>query len=257
MDDNNPFKAPEARVADTPSGDSGDFVLEGIRVPAGNGSAWLGKGWELFREAPGTWIGLTIVYVVLIMAMSIVPFLGSIATNLLLPVFIGGIMMGCKALDNGEEFTVGTLFAGFSNNGGNLMLAGLIYLGGFIAIFIVAAIIGAVFGVGAAMTGQGMSAMLIPMIIIGLLAIMLIIPLAMAIWYAPALIIFHDVQPFPAMKASFFVTLKNFWPFFIYGLVFIVLAILATLPILLGWLVLMPVMMGSVYAGYRDMFVRQ
>lgn len=256
MEDNNPFKAPEARVADTPV-DHGDFVLEGLRVPAGNGSAWLGKGWDLFREAPGAWIALTVVYIILIMAMSIVPIVGSIATNLLLPVFIGGIMLGCKALENGEEFSVGTLFAGFSNNVGNLILTGLIYLGGFVAIFIVVVLCMAIFGASAFINGTASAAMLIPMLIIGLLALLLIIPLAMAIWYAPALIVFHDVQPLPAMKASFFVTLKNFWPFCIYGLVFFLLAILASLPLFLGWLVLSPVIMGSVYAGYRDMFIRQ
>ena len=35
-----------------------------------------------------------------------------------------------------------------------------------------------------------------------------------------------------------------------------ILAILATIPIFLGWLVLMPVMYGSIYASYKDMFTR-
>ena len=38
--------------------------------------------------------------------------------------------------------------------------------------------------------------------------------------------------------------------------VFFVLAIVASIPLLLGWLVLIPVMMASMYAGYRDMFLR-
>ena len=96
----------------------------------------------------------------------------------------------------------------------------------------------------------------IPMLFLGLVAMVLIVPLAMALWFAPALVIFHEVAPFEAMKASFLVSIKNFVPFLIYGLVYIVLAIVATIPLGLGWLVPIPVMMASMYAGYRDMFLR-
>ena len=44
-------------------------------------------------------------------------------------------------------------------------------------------------------------------------------------------------------------------PFLLYGLIITVLAFFATLPMLLGYLVLIPLVAGSVYAAYRDIFL--
>jgi uncharacterized membrane protein len=251
--DNNPFKAPEARVADAGVA-SGEFLPDGQTVAAGNGVDWLSRGWEMFKQAPGVWIGIAVVFMVLMIVLSLIPLI-NFFVNLLVPVFIGGIMLGCKALEDNEELRIGHLFAGFSGYTGSLVLVGLIYLAGIIAVIAVVGILGGV-GVGAMMAGGGQispAAFILP----ALVAAALMVPLAMAVWYAPALVVFHGVGPFDAMKASFFVCIKNFVPFLVYGLVFLVLAILASIPIFLGWLVLIPVMYGSIYASYKDMFIRQ
>lgn len=248
--DNNPFKAPTAQVADLPP-DSGDFIVGGRSVPAGNGVAWLGGGWELFRAAPGTWILLCVVYVLLMVVLGMIP-LVNFLLSLLAPVFIGGIMLGCKALEEGEELTVGHLFAGFSGHAVNLLLVGLIYLAGVAGVVLVMALlIGGGIGLGA-FSGGGFPAT--GMIVGVLVGCLLIVPLAMAVWYAPALVVFNGQTPFEAMKASFFVSIKNFLPFLVYGLVIIVLAILASLPLFLGWLILIPVLQASIYVSYKDMF---
>ena len=56
------------------------------------------------------------------------------------------------------------------------------------------------------------------------------------------------------MKQSFAGCLKNIVPFLVYGIVSMLLMVVATIPIFLGWLVLWPTVMGSVYASYRDIF---
>jgi uncharacterized membrane protein len=43
-------------------------------------------------------------------------------------------------------------------------------------------------------------------------------------------------------------------PFLIYGIIMLVLSILATIPLGLGWLVLGPVAVASVYVAYRDIY---
>lgn len=248
----NPFQAPAARVADAIPG-AGDFVPEGQRVPAGHGISWLGRGWELFREAPGTWIAISVIFFVILLVLSKTPGVKYLV-SLAMPVFMGGILIGCKALEEGEELRIGHLFAGFSGGHvGKLLLVGVIYLIGMVAaIFAIALLAG---GMGVVMRDAGQifsAAILLP----ALVGMALIVFLAMAVWYAPALVVFHEVPPFQAMKASFFTCLKNFLPFLVYGVVFLILAALATLPVLLGWLVLIPVTYGSIYAGYRDMFTR-
>ena len=63
------------------------------------------------------------------------------------------------------------------------------------------------------------------------------------------------MPPVEALKASFNACLKNTLPFLVYGLVVMVLLFFAALPVGLGFLVLIPVLSGSVYVSYRDIFV--
>lgn len=255
--ENNPFQAPSARVEDVTNAAGGAFLAEGRRVAAGNGATWLSRGWEMFKMAPGPWIGIAVIFVILMMVLAVVP-LVNIVVNLVVPVFIGGIMLGCKSLEENGELRIGHLFSGFSGHAGSLLLVGLIYLVGMLVVVAIAGVLGAGLGIGVAASGgdaAGMG-MFVGIAVITLLVAVMMVPLAMALWYAPALVVFHAVPPFQAMKTSFSVCLKNFVPFLVYGLVFIVLAIVATIPVGLGWLVLMPVMYGSVYAGYKDMFIQ-
>ena len=56
------------------------------------------------------------------------------------------------------------------------------------------------------------------------------------------------------MKVSFFGCLKNIVPFLLYGVVMMVLCVVAAIPVMLGYLVLGPVIIASIYTGYRDIF---
>ena len=58
-----------------------------------------------------------------------------------------------------------------------------------------------------------------------------------------------------AMKLSFMGCLKNILPFLIYGIVGFVLMVIATIPFGLGWLILAPVVLATVYVGYKDIFL--
>jgi uncharacterized membrane protein len=76
----------------------------------------------------------------------------------------------------------------------------------------------------------------------------------MAWWFAPALVIFRNDEPIAALKASFFACLDNVGAFLVYSLVGLALALLASIPFGLGWLVLAPVYGASSYASYVDVF---
>jgi uncharacterized membrane protein len=62
------------------------------------------------------------------------------------------------------------------------------------------------------------------------------------------------MSPGTALKASFFACLRNWLPFLIYSLVLLFLGMVAAIPFGLGFLVLIPVLAGSVYTAYRDIF---
>jgi len=80
------------------------------------------------------------------------------------------------------------------------------------------------------------------------------IPLLMAYWYAPALIVFRNDEPLAAMKTSFKACLVNMLPMLVYSVLGLVFAIAASIPFLLGWLVLGPVFAATIYTSYKDIF---
>jgi uncharacterized membrane protein len=62
------------------------------------------------------------------------------------------------------------------------------------------------------------------------------------------------MTPVAAMKSSLLACWRNLLPFMLYGAAVAVLWILATIPLMLGLIVLLPVMVCSIYAAYRDLY---
>jgi uncharacterized membrane protein len=253
----NPYAAPKAAVADQTVVRNADYVPGGQSRPAGHGWSWIAEGWELFKRQPGMWIGIILIAFVIFIVLALIPFLGGLVATLLGPVFAGGIMLGCRALDSGNQLQIGHLFAGFRERTGTLIAVGAIYLGASLVVMLV---VGLTMGVGmAAMMGQGdpesVQAMGMTMVLAMLIMFALLLPVIMAIWLAAPLVVFHEHGAVDAMKGSFMGCLKNILPFLVYGVIGFVLAIIASIPLGLGWLVLGPVMAGSIYASYRDIYL--
>jgi hypothetical protein len=250
----NPFAAPTAHVEDVRAPINETLADDPNKVAAGRGFAWWSEGWRIFREAPGLWIGIGVTLMIINILVGLVPVVGDLATSLIFPVFGAGLMLGCRAIDAGEELRFGHLFAGFQDKLGRLLMIGVLVLLGSVVIIAIAF----AFGVGTSVffggTQTGASDMnlftlllVLGIVLVGLLAIM-------AIWFAPALVALHELTAFEAMKLSFRGCLRNWLPFLAYGLAFIGIAILASLPLGLGWLALMPLIYCSTYAAYRDIF---
>jgi len=231
-------------------------VSSGRSVEAGQGWTWIADGFGLFKKAPGIWIALVVVLIVILVVLAFIPLLGAVATFLLMPLFVGGLMLGCRALQGGGELELSHLFAGFKTHTANLVVLGALAIGGWIIVMLpVVAIVGAGAFVGA-MRGDaaGLVAMGGSLLLASLVAMALSIPIYMALWFAPALVVLRGLAPVAALKESFLGCLKNIGPFLIYGIVMLVLSIFATIPFLLGWLVLGPVAIASVYVSYRDIY---
>jgi uncharacterized membrane protein len=237
------------------------------KLPARYGADWWAEGWRVFAAAPGTWIGIVVILLVVMFLLVLVPLVGSLAQTLLMPVFAGGVMLGCHALARGEPLRISHLFDGFgSGRFGPLVIIGLVVLAaGIVLALICGAVVFATLGFAGfaalasladpmnmdpAILGAGMWALLL-LAAIGLIGTALI---AMAYWFAPALVVLDGEEPLSAMRKSFQASWLNFGAMFIYGQIYIVLAIVASIPLALGWLVLGPMIAGSCYAGWRTIF---
>jgi len=253
----NPFEPPRADIE--PLGvttESGDVLEEPRKVPAGNGMQWIGDGWELYKRGFGLWVLMLLASGAIFVVVSLIPVLGLLG-NLLIPLFLGGWMIASHRAYTEGEVRFEDLFAGFSQHFGPLAIAGLIYLGASVVVAIAVVVVAAFVGgaVGFMFSGDPGGVVILAIILGMLVALALLVPVMMMIWFAPALIVLNGVPPIEALKMSFFGCLRNILPFLIYGLVGLLMMVIGIIPLGLGWLIVYPVLGCAIYAGYRDIFL--
>lgn len=226
----------------------------------GRGWNWISEGFALFRMDPLIWIVNLLIFSGIMVVLPLIPVVGSLAAMLLQPVLLGGMLIGCRALDQGEELRIEHLFDGFRQNTKALLMVGLLSTVAYASIFIVMIVVlsgGLGLGRMAELATGATPAMpqeLLAVLLAGLVGVSLSLPIAMASWFAPSLVVFDNLQAWDALKTSFVGCLRNFMPFMLYGLVGLLLCLLAAITLGLGFLVLAPTLIASVYTAYRDIF---
>ena len=234
-------------------------AVEPRSVAAGRGISWWSEAWALFTKNAGMWIALSLILLVILVVLSCIPVLGSLAASLLLPVFVGGWLLAARKVETGGALELGDLFAGFKDKLTPLLVLGALVL---VATLVIGAVVGALgFGAlmgmvmgGSQLSTGGMAAAMGATMLALLIGLTLALVVSMAIWFAPALVVFHNVAPVEALKASVAASRKNIVPFLLYGVIYIVATILASIPFGLGWIVLVPVLLLTVYVSYKDVF---
>ncbi len=257
-----PYAAPKARVADIRAPQEDDFLPDGRALPAGRGWSWISGGRALTRQQSLTWIGIFVLFAVIAIVLSFVPLIGALAMYFIGPVLFGGVMLACDDAHEDRQVRVSQLFSAFGSHLGKLLGIGLFSLVAFILIFMIAA---AIFG--ASMAGvllgmepdptvavDGREQFGFSLALLVLVSLGLSIPVYMALWFSTPLVVLRDLGVLEALRTSFFACLKNILPFLVYGAVMLLLMIVATLPLLLGWLILGPVLLATIYTSYRDVF---
>jgi uncharacterized membrane protein len=75
-----------------------------------------------------------------------------------------------------------------------------------------------------------------------------------ALWFAPAVLAFHDLPMAHAARWSLYAALSNLGAMVLYGLALTIAFAAGVLPWGLGLMLVIPVMLASTYAGYREVF---
>jgi uncharacterized membrane protein len=269
-DRNNPYAAPDSGPADFLARRA--MIANGQTVASSRVWNWFARGLAWFGVAAGNWIVICLILGAMMLLSLLVPLLGVLGLMLLAPVLAGGLMLGCAAQSSGKALRIDHLFDGFQDHFGALAMLGLVLLLGMAALslvsFLVALAAGGSFAalsgllnanpttldqmldlVNLLLSGLGMA-----LLLASLVGTALSLPLMMALWFAPVLVVRHNLPVGAALVASFLGCMKNWLPFLLYSIVLSGLAILACLPLMLGWLVLLPVLIGTVYASYEDIY---
>ncbi|UJP04697.1 MAG: hypothetical protein LZF61_07455 [Nitrosomonas sp.] len=234
--------------------------MEIHQVYAKQGLQWILSGFYLFRKAPLAWVMACFTLMLIALAMSLIPLLGKFIFTLISPVFLVGLMQGCKALEQGEPLEITHLFIAFKDNPAPLIAIGGFYLVGQILIIGLAMLTG-----GSQMTDMmlygkrvdetELMGVMSSFLTSSLLMLVLSIPLMMATWFAPLLVAFDRLSPQAALQQSFFACLRNLFPFQVYIIALIILTIICLIPYGVGLVILIPTLFTSIYVSYKDIFL--
>lgn len=212
-------------------------------------------------QSPINWVVMCVLLMAGLFALSMIP-VASLLLQIIMPGFSAGLMLAAHASQRGEPINIGYLIAGFKRNSNELLTLGVISFIANLLILIIAIIASVIFlgtsfietlnsiEAGTVPAGQILSNLLILLLVI----VALSVPLLMALWFAPALIVLNNLKALDAFKTSFIACNRNMIPFLVYGLVGIPLMIAAAIPFGLGFIALIPVVFCSIYCMWRDVF---
>lgn len=188
----------------------------------------------------------------------------------LLPVLMAGWTRACVAAEAGRSIPPTMLFDGFRGRVRDLAAIGAVNLMGNVVLMLILLAFGgdaltqvmsnpdALGAEEAAALQNRMSGALVVILALG-------VPLAMAVWFAPAAVVLDDRGAGGALLASLRGILRNSLAFLVYSLIlsglgFMLFSALSAVGIGAGhaleatfWL-LMPLIVTSVYCGYRDIY---
>lgn len=228
-------------------------------VDGGRGFEWWRQAWALFARSAGMWIVLGLILLVILAVLALVPIVGSLATCLLTPVFVASWMQAARKVDAGGTLEVGDLFTAFKGDRlmplvavGALLLAMIAIIFAVMMVFGLGGTIGLLGstrrGAGGVWAGFGLG------LVTGLIGLVLLALASMAVWFAPALVALRGTAPVAALKASVAGNLKNIVPMLLWLVIYLVAGIVASIPFGLGWIVLGPVLLLTLYTSYKDIY---
>lgn len=235
----------------------------------------MAAGWQLYRLSPGMWTLLVFASWLLIALVKQVPYLGALASIILVPVFTMSFMAMCEELRHGRRLRANLLFAGFRTRLVPLLVLGALYLFSILATLWLSSLADGGTLMNWLMWGRlpDQTAWDDGRLFRGILiASAIATPVLAAFWFAPLLVAWDGMSAGKSLFYSFFGCMRNWRPFFIYGLVlallvigFSVLISIAALGsgsnrgLLSGLfiayvLMLTPTTLASFYVAYRDVF---
>jgi hypothetical protein len=235
------------------------------KVPLSHGGLWIQHGWRLMMRNPSmVWLLAMLGTLGVYLALQI-PVMGVFLGIGLMPVLMAGYMRACRALEYSERVDINHLFAGFEQRTRPLIALGGWFMLGMMLISLCITLLG-----GAALKvvldsfqGSTDPTLLIDALMAAggtvllslLVGCLLCFALVFALQYAPMLVLFDQMSPQAALKASLQGTLANLVPFTLYSVLLQVLgALLSFLPYSMGWLIILPLGLTSIYVSYRDIF---
>lgn len=248
-------------------------------VPARTGLNWVRQGMKTFFRQPLALSGLFFMFMAVASVLSVLPLVGLLLVMALIPSATIGLMSATREADGGRfpmPVQLLTAFRSGHERRRDMLVLGALYVGALVALVVLAALFtsGPTGNLTPPESPQATQAMVEQAISDPgfWLAMLLYVPLLMAFWHAPALVLWHGVSPVKSLFFSLMACWRNRGAMLVYALgwlgVFLVAGLLLSLVAgLLGGsvvtdaaayplaLFLASMFHASIYFSFRDSFV--
>jgi hypothetical protein len=214
---------------------------------------FINRGWAIFQQNLGGFVGYTLLMIVAIIVLSIIPVIGSIGVAIISGPLLGGFYIVAFKLMKGQPVEFGDFFKGFQNDyflpifltslvSSLLML--VCYLPGFLLVY------GSI--IAAATTGSDPNAALLGIggiiFFIGLIGV---VYLSVSYVFAIPLVVGKRMQFWPAMEASRKLIGKKWFSFFGFTFVLFIIYLLGAFCCGIGIIFTIPVCLCAIAAAYE------
>ncbi|MGN6651576.1 BPSS1780 family membrane protein [Trinickia sp.] len=234
--------------------------LDGFQLDAMFILDWLETGWRAVRTQPLLWLGAMLACAAFAVACKHVPLLRPFIV-LIAPLLVGALMVAQERVRIARPARLSDIVATVAHHHYALLAIGLasaaLITVGYVlcAIAVDASVLksfvtSGVHHLSITYGGPGLHGTIATLVALPIFTVALA-----AAWFAPALVILREVGPLDAMAASLHGAVRNWRTTLIYVVAAADAVLLAgRIPLLLTSFALTPLMLMSIYGGYRDLF---
>lgn len=217
------------------------------RHPAANGVTWLRRAFAMFAQHRLPWVLLFCGYFAALFVVNLIPLAGPFAVFMVKPVLAVGLLAAAWSQERGGTPTMQQLFHGFRSNVWALLAIGAFFvLGMALAIQASALVDGGKLrdlasGNATFTEEQAREALASPRLQLAMLfSALLAVPVLLATWWAPALVVFQDAGAGRALATSLRAAFANWRPLAIYALSILFFCLMLPMMLLTLLAVLLP-----------------
>lgn len=207
-------------------------------VPARTGALWVRAGVRTFFRQPLAMAGLFFMFMATLSVIAFVPLVGGVLALLAVPALSVGLMAAAREADEGRFPMPGLLFTGLRQGPQvtrAMLLLGAVYAVGVLLVMGASALIDGGRFAQLYVQGGGITRELVtdPQFRLAMwLSTLLYLPISIAFWHAPALVLWHGVAPVKSLFFSLVAVLRNTRAFLLYGALWMALSFGAGLALL-------------------------
>ena len=222
--------------------------------------SWYKTGWRLFLINPSTWILYTLLWVLLAIILWQIPILGRVALWMINPALYAGFLYQAAEMEQGRPLAVNHFFIGLTDKTKrlSLLMLGVITLAAYVILNVVTVVDPSLYSTIESLlradASSGIVAIVINLLLRCVLLFMILTLATMALLYSCPAIMFAGSDGFDAMMNSFETCARHWRAFAAFMGIFIGLAIVAMIPMGLGFLVLIPVTFCAAYASFQTLY---